>query len=196
MRIITCSFISVLLGLLAFYGAFAEGIRHDECPKGKALLFVETTRFNTPDARQVYASVAVQGKNLIQERSLKPRSDGWTNLSSERDQIFSGGYIANCLPLGMYLVRIEYYIYLQWVGDWHLMTFEYAIDLDKPITIEPLRGGGESMLIASTPQNYFKRYAALLSAYLVASLVFVIGTIALMRHLTKERKRIAKNISR
>ena len=208
---ITLLFLALLLVILVERHFAHEGtheILTGECPHGTTLLTVETFPFQidrtVPAGKrhQLYAAVLVRGSQLKKLGYLHTRSDGWTNLSSEKDHISAGSSLANCLPdEGMYVVRIEYYTRVPFIGDWLSMIFEDTIALIGPKTVKffyitsDYRGDfiikQWGVLKMPTPGDYLKMYWPLFTVYALSLILFLAGLAAITFRLARQRKKVA-----
>lgn len=126
MRVI---FATIMVFAFAFPALVAaDGFGANECPDGK-FLFVEQPIIS--NNKTLFAAVLIKGEKLASETHLHRRADGWTNLSSEQNLFEKFQSVSQCLPMGTYMIRIEFYTHIPAIGEWLLGSFNYDVILDQ-----------------------------------------------------------------
>lgn len=129
------------------------------------------------------------------EKYLHRRLDGWTHLSTEKNRVKPGQTISNCLPQGIYNVKVEYYERKPFVGDWPTFSYEFRVSLLRIIfeSIDPDSGRLETLSVPAvnflsamtktTPTllDYIKIYGPLFTIYTLFPLLFLAIIIFVLR---------------
>lgn len=189
----------IILVLLTFGLAFVEpvvagGFKISDCPPGKYLLEEQPLPYETYDfyeADKLSAAVLfrINGFNPNPPQKIYPpgRDRDWKNINPERNRVAPKQFISNCLPSGVYTVRIEYYTRLAGVGDWLISIVEYQITLDQHFTAKDVKG-----LSAWTRDAGLKDHLAmhwpLFVVYTVVTTAFVTALWGFIRYITLTRR--------
>lgn len=107
---------------------------------------------------------------------LPARSDGWTNLSSEKSFHNFGHTVSNCLPEGLYRVRIEYSRYVSFVGWWLVGAEGYTVGIGDNDPVE-FDYGRYPVTLA----DHISMHGALFLFYTLSVACFIASAILLIR---------------